>query len=74
MTNARDLLVDSMDLESFILCASEEEARTLIGQLVQSFGLSRYVIVSLEFNGPGAYFRVRVYMNKPGDSYTWLRP
>jgi hypothetical protein len=73
MTNARDLLVDAMDIESFILCESEKEAKDLIGQLMQSFGISRFVIVSLDFNGPGAHFRVRAYMNKPGDSYTWLR-
>jgi membrane carboxypeptidase/penicillin-binding protein len=28
---------------------------------------------SLDFNGPGAHFRVRAYMNKPGDNYTWLQ-
>ena len=74
MPNARELLVDSMDIESFILCESEKEAKELIGELVQSFGISRYVIVSLDFNGPGAHFRVRAYMNKPGDNYTWLHP
>ena len=73
MPNARDLLVDAMDIESFLLCEGEAEARDLIGRLMQSLGLSRYVIVSLDFNGPGAHFRVRAYMNKPGDSYTWLR-
>ena len=73
MPNARDLLVDAMDIESFLLCEGEAEARDLISRLMQSLGLSRYVIVSLDFNGPGAHFRVRAYMNKPGDNYTWLR-
>ena len=40
---------------------------------MSSLGLGRFVIVSLDFNGPGAHFRVRAYMNKPGDTYTWLK-
>ena len=67
------MIVDAMDIESFLLCESEKEAKELIGKLIQSLGISRFVIVSLDFNGPGAHFRVRAYMNKPGDSYTWLK-
>ena len=73
MTTSRDVIVDALDIESFILCESEKEARELVGQLMQSLGLSRFVIVSLDFNGPGAHFRVRAYMNKPGDNYSWLQ-
>ena len=72
MLNAKDKIVDSIDIESFILCQDEKEAKELIAELMQDFGISRYVIVSLEFNGPGAHFRARAYLNKPGDSYTWL--
>jgi len=73
MTTARDMIVDAMDIESFLLCESEKEAKELIGKLMQSLGLARFVIVSLDFNGPGAHFRVRAHMNKPGDSYTCLK-
>lgn len=73
LSNARDHIVDAMDIESFVLCESEKEAKELIAQLMQSMGVARHVIVSLDFNGPGAHFRVRAYMNKPGDNYTWLR-
>ena len=73
MTTARDLIVDALDIESFLLCESEQEAKELIGKLMQSLGIARHVIVSLDFNGPGAHFRVRAYMNKPGDNYTWLQ-
>ncbi len=71
--SARDHIVDAMDIESFVLCESEQEAKELIGRLMQSMGVPRHVIVSLDFNGPGAHFRVRAYMNKPGDNYTWLK-
>jgi hypothetical protein len=40
---------------------------------MKSFGILRHTIVSLDFNGPGAHFRVRAYVNKPGETYTWLR-
>jgi hypothetical protein len=73
MTTARDTIVDAMDIESFVLCESDKEAKQLIEKLMQSLGLARFVIVSLDFNGPGAHFRVRAYINKPGDSYTWLQ-
>ena len=73
MASPRDLLVDAIDFESFILCTGELEAKQLIGELMESFGIPRHTIVSLDFNGPGAHFRVRAYVNKPGDTYTWLR-
>ena len=73
MLNARDQIVDALDIESFLLCENEREAKELITQLMQSMGVARHVIVSLDFNGPGAHFRVRAYMNKPGDHYTWLK-
>jgi len=73
MLTARDQIVDALDIESFLLCESEKEAKELIAKLMQSLGIARHVIVSLDFNGPGAHFRVRAYMNKPGDHYTWLK-
>ncbi len=73
MTNARDHIVDALDIESFLLCESEQEAKDLVAQLMKSMGLERHVIVSLDFNGPGAHFRARAYTNKPGDQYSWLK-
>jgi hypothetical protein len=73
MKTARDAIVDALDIESFVLCESEKEAKELISRLMESLGLGRFVTVSLDFNGPGAHFRVRAYMNKPGDNYTWLQ-
>jgi len=73
MTSARDAIIDALDIESFVLCESEKQAKEFVGNLMQSLGLPHFVIVSLDFNGPGAHFRVRVYMNKPGDNYSWLQ-
>ena len=43
MTTARDLIVDALDIESFLLCESEPEAKELIAKLMQSLGLTRHV-------------------------------
>ena len=70
MTTARDTIVDALDIESFVLCESEKEAKELVGKLMQSLGLSRFVIVSLDFNGPGAHFRVRLPLAPTGEGVT----
>src|SRR6266545_3950460 len=38
MTTARDTIVDALDIESFVLCESEKEAKELVGKLMQSLG------------------------------------
>ena len=57
MTTARDTIVDALDIESFVLCESEKEAKDLVGKLMQSLIAfpREHVIVSLDFNGPGAH-------------------
>ena len=68
MTNARD----SID---FVCSAGYNPARWPHRR--KPLGLDLRLIVSdlavLDFNGPGAHFRARAYMNKPGDSYSWLQ-
>jgi hypothetical protein len=72
MADARNAVLDAVDIESFIFCSDKKEAKDIIQKLTQQMGFSKYVIVSLEFNGPGAHFRVRAYLNKPGENYSWL--
>ena len=71
--SVKDRVLDALDIEGFILCKDEKEAREIIPQLMKEMGMTIIEIVSLEFNGPGAQIRVRAYMNKPGDNYTWLK-
>jgi hypothetical protein len=72
MADVKNAVLDAVDVESFIFCSDKTEAKDAIQKLMEQMGLSKYVIVSLEFNGPGAHFRVRAYVNKPGDNYSWL--
>ncbi len=61
----KDPIVDALDIEGFILCQDEKEARELVPQLLKEMGMTQMEIVSLEFNGLRAHVQVRAYLNKP---------
>ncbi len=72
MTSAMDRVVDAIDIETFLLADSAEEAKRLALALAQEMGLSRAGVVFLEQRGPGARVRIRGYVHRPGDHYRWL--
>lgn len=71
---ARDRILDSCDLETFLLCKDADEARRLGRQLMNEMGFGDVDIVSCEMGGPGARIRVRGYVNRPSARYTWRLP
>lgn len=73
MSKALDSVVDALDIETFITCSSEAEARLLAEQIPLELGLPHGDIVFLEFKGPGARVRIRSYIHHPGESYRWLK-
>lgn len=72
MTTAMDRVADAIDVETFLVCKSEEEARRLALALAQEINLPHGDIVFLEFKGWGARVRLRGYVHHPGDHYRWL--
>ena len=64
-------VVDAVDLEAFLLCESEEEAKRLSLQLLEELGFENGDIINLEFTGAGARVRLRGNVYKPGDKYHW---
>ncbi len=72
MTCALDHVLDALDVETFLICSSEEEGRRLAVQLMADLSLPHGDIVFLEFNGAGARVRLRSYLHRPGDHYRWL--
>jgi len=72
MGRAIDQVVDAIDVETFLLCRSEEEAKELAEALAAELNLKHGDIVFLEFNGMGARVRLRSYVHRPGDRYRWL--
>ena len=72
MSIALDRVIDVLDVETFLLCSSEDEARDLAVQLAAEMNLPHADIVFLEFQGTGARIRLRTYIHRPGDHYRWL--
>lgn len=65
-------IIDSLDIETFIACKSEEEGRRLGLALMDKLGFRDADIVFIEFLGSGARIRIRANIYKPGDCYGWL--
>jgi hypothetical protein len=64
--------MDAIDVETFFVCASEEEGRELALGLLEKFGLKDTDIVFIEHSGAGARVRARGYLYRAGDQYAWL--
>jgi hypothetical protein len=67
-----DHVVDALDVETFLVCGSAEEAKALAECLIEELRLAHGDIVFLEFLGWGARVRIRTYVHHPGDHYHWL--
>ena len=72
MSKAMDRVVDAIDIETFLFCSSEDEAKDLAEALAVDLGLPHGDVVFLEFRGWGARVRIRSYIHRPGDHYRWL--
>ena len=64
-------VMDAVDLETFIICASEAEGKGLALRLLRELGFADGDIVSIAFNGVGVRVRLRGTVYKPGDEYHW---
>lgn len=66
-------VADAIDIETFLVCETEEEAKEACLALLEALGLREGSVVFCEFNGPGARVRLRSYLSRPGKEYPWLR-
>lgn len=73
MSRILDRIMDGLDIETFLVCASEDEGRRLIIQFMKEIGFSDVDIVFIQFQGPGVRVRARAYIHRPGDTYGWLK-
>ncbi|MDD3657142.1 MAG: hypothetical protein PHI72_10360 [Atribacterota bacterium] len=65
-------IVDSLDIETFIACQSEEEGKRIGLAIMEKLGFRDKDIVFIEFLGSGVRIRIRANIYKPGDAYGWL--
>lgn len=72
MSNLFEKVMDAVDLETYLVCKDENEARKLSTELMGKLGFQDVSIVFIQHQGPGARIRVRGYIYKPGDRYGWL--
>ena len=70
--NVLDQIVDSLDIETFIVCKNEEEGKKLGIQLMEDLGFKDVDVVFIEYGNGGARVRLRANIFKPGDHYKWL--
>jgi len=70
--NVLDKVVDSLDVETFIVCKNEEEGKKLGIQLMKDLGFRDTDVVFIEYGNGGARVRLRANIFKPGDYYKWL--
>lgn len=65
-------VLDALDIETLLVCTSEEEGKRIALELAKRLGFRDIDIVFIRFQGSGARVRIRAYINRPGDQYAWL--
>ncbi len=72
MMKAIERVMDALDVETFFVCASEEEGRLLMLSLLKGWGFTDADVVFAQHEGPGVRVRGRAYVYRPSDKYRWL--
>ena len=65
-------VADVLDVETFIVAGSEDEAKRTVMSMMETWGFSDIDFVFVEQHGLGAKVRARAYVHRPGDRYAWL--
>ena len=69
---ALDRILDGLDIETYLMCASEQEGKDLALRLGHELNLGEVDIMFQEFDGYGMRVRLRKYVHRPGEQYRWL--
>lgn len=67
-----DRVIDALDVETFVACSSEDEAKRIAREMMAGMGMPECDVVFVEMAGSGARIRARCYIHRSGDSYGWL--
>lgn len=74
MLQSLERVMDAFDVETLLVCGSEEEGRCLMLDILKGFGFTDVDVVFAQFEGPGVRIRGRAYVHRPADKYQWLKP
>ena len=72
MNTAMDRVLDAIDIETYIVCATAADGKTLALALGREMNLGDVDIMFEEFDGVGMRVRLRKYVYRPGERYAWL--
>lgn len=72
MVKPVEKIMDALDVETFFVCATEEEGRNLLLAMLKSWGFTDVDVVFAQYEGPGVRIRGRAYVYRPADKYRWL--
>jgi alkyl hydroperoxide reductase subunit AhpF len=72
MDNAISHVLDTIDIETYIICKDADEGKNLAMQLGHEMNLGNVDVMYSEFDGYGVRVRIRKYVYKPGDKYLWM--
>jgi hypothetical protein len=71
--SAMSRIMDGIDIETYLTCQNEEEGKYFARKLGQELNLGEIDVMFSEFDGFGVRVRLRKYVVKPGDKYTWIK-
>lgn len=71
-TKPLDHVMDALDIETFLVCGSEQEGRALLLSLMKKMGFTDVDVVFIQHRGFSARVRARAYVHRPADKYRWL--
>jgi hypothetical protein len=66
-------VLDGLDIETYLVCSDPNEGKRLALELGREMNLGEVDIMFEEFDGYGMRVRLRKYIFKPGQNYSWLR-
>lgn len=64
--------MDAVDVETYFICDTEAQGRTMMLEMLKAMGFTDVDIVFIQHIGPGARVRGRAYVHRPADKYGWL--
>lgn len=73
MVQSMEKVMDAIDVETLLVCASEAEGRSLMLDILKGFGFTDVDVVFAQYEGPGVRIRGRAYVHRPADKYQWLK-
>ena len=74
MKTFKSEIIDAFDIETFLLSDSHDDAKVKIMRFLSELGFDDIDVISIDFRCFGARVRARVYINRPGCTYSWLTP